>query len=82
MMQNNLNKIAIIGGGSWATAIVKMLCDNIEEKEVFWWMRNKAAADHICKYRHNPNYLSSVEIKVKPENVFTDIKQAMCLQHF
>ena len=76
-MQYNLNKIAIIGGGSWATAIVKMLCDNIEEKEVFWWMRNKAAADHVCQYRHNPNYLSSVEIKVKPENVFTDVKKAI-----
>ncbi|MDA9555098.1 NAD(P)H-dependent glycerol-3-phosphate dehydrogenase [Pelobium sp.] len=73
-MQHHLNKIAIIGGGSWATAIVKMLTDNVEEKEVYWWMRNQAAVDHICKYRHNPNYLSSVEIKVKPENVFTDIK--------
>jgi glycerol-3-phosphate dehydrogenase (NAD(P)+) len=76
-MNSNLNKIAIIGGGSWATAIVKMLCDNLEEKEVFWWMRNQAAVDHICEFRHNPNYLSSVEIKVKPENVFTDVKKAI-----
>lgn len=76
-MNSNLNKIAIIGGGSWATAIVKMLCDNLEDKEVFWWMRNQAAVDHICEFRHNPNYLSSVEIKVKPENVFTDVKKAI-----
>lgn len=76
-MNSNLNKIAIIGGGSWATAIVKMLGDNLEKKEVFWWMRNQAAVDHICEYRHNPNYLSSVEIKVKPENIFTDVKMAI-----
>jgi glycerol-3-phosphate dehydrogenase (NAD(P)+) len=78
-MQSNLNKIAIIGGGSWATAIVKMLSDNLVEKEIFWWMRNAAAVEHICKFRHNPNYLSSVEVKVKPENVCTDIKKA--IQH-
>lgn len=76
-MLSELNKIAIVGGGSWATAIVKILSDNILEKEIFWWMRDEAAVAHICKYRHNPNYLSSVEIKVKPENVFTDIKEAI-----
>lgn len=76
-MQNNSLKIAIIGGGSWATAIVKMLSDNIEEKEIYWWMRNKEAVEHIKKYRHNPNYLSSVEIKVKPECICTDIKNVI-----
>jgi len=76
-MEDSLNKIAVIGGGSWATAIVKILSDNLTEKEIFWWMRDQAAVNHICKYRHNPNYLSSVEIKVKPENIFTDIKTAI-----
>jgi glycerol-3-phosphate dehydrogenase (NAD(P)+) len=76
-MEDSLNKIAVIGGGSWATAIVKILSDNLTEKEIFWWMRDEAAVKHICKYRHNPNYLSSVEIKVKPENIFTDIKKAI-----
>lgn len=76
-MLHKPNKIAIIGGGSWATAIIKMLCDNIIEKEIFWWMRNKASLDHIAKYKHNPNYLSSVEIKVKPEYLFSDIKSAI-----
>lgn len=76
-MDNPVRRIAIIGGGSWATAIVKMVCDNLTPKEVFWWMRDVAAVQHICKYRHNPNYLSSVEVKVKPENVFTDIRKAI-----
>ncbi len=66
--------IAIIGGGSWATAIVKILCDNSVEKEVYWWMRSQPAIDHIRTYRHNPNYLSSVEIPVPASHVDSDLK--------
>lgn len=68
------NKIAIIGGGSWATAIVKMLSDNIVEKEIFWWLRDVDAVKHISKYKRNPRYLSSVELKIDEKNVSTDIK--------
>ena len=67
-------KIAMIGGGSWATAIIKMLSDNESEKEIFWWMRNEEAISHIRNYKHNPSYLSAVEIKLKPENVSSDIE--------
>ncbi len=74
-MDDKQNKIAMIGGGSWATAIIKMLCDNISSKEVFWWMRCQESIDHIITYGHNPRYLSSVEIKVKPQNISADIKK-------
>jgi glycerol-3-phosphate dehydrogenase (NAD(P)+) len=70
----SLKKIAIVGGGSWATAIVKMLCDNKKEKEVFWWMRNPEAIDHIKKYKHNPVYLSSVEVDLPEENITGDLR--------
>lgn len=67
-------KIAMIGGGSWATAIIKMLADNFSEKEIFWWMRNEEAIAHIKAFKHNPNYLSSVEIKVPAGNISSDIR--------
>ncbi|WP_432713927.1 NAD(P)H-dependent glycerol-3-phosphate dehydrogenase [Pedobacter sp.] len=67
-------KIAMIGGGSWATAIIKMLADNLTEKTLYWWMRNTAAIEHIQAYRHNPNYLSSVEIRLPAGNISDDIK--------
>lgn len=63
----------MIGGGSWATAIVKMLSDNLTEKEIYWWMRNTEAIEHIRKFKHNPHYISSVEIKISPGNISNDI---------
>jgi glycerol-3-phosphate dehydrogenase (NAD(P)+) len=74
LMNQHKNKITVVGGGSWATANVKILCDNAAEKEVFWWMRNPNAVEHIHKFHHNPNYLSSVEINLPAENVSTDLK--------
>src|SRR5579872_6188881 len=69
------NRILVVGGGSWATAIIKMLTDNPVEKEIYWWMRSERAADHVRQFRHNPNYLSSVEIKVEAKNISTDLKE-------
>jgi glycerol-3-phosphate dehydrogenase (NAD(P)+) len=66
-------KIAMIGGGSWATAIVKMLSDNVSQKEIYWWMRNKEAIAHIKAFKHNPNYLSSVEIKLPESHISSNI---------
>lgn len=74
---SQIEKIAVIGGGSWATAIVKILSDNIVDKEIFWWMRNETAIEHIRQFKHNPHYLSSVEIRVPPENISPDIKNVI-----
>jgi len=74
LMLDQKNKITVVGGGSWATANIKMLTDNTAEKEIFWWMRNAQAVDDIQKFGHNPNYLSSVEIKVPAANISTDLK--------
>ena len=54
-------KIAVLGGGSWATAIVKMLSENLET--VGWYMRSVYAIEHIKRNKHNPNYLSSAELQ-------------------
>ena len=64
-------KVAVIGGGSWATALVKMLCNNVSS--VNWYMRNDDAVRHILKFRHNPNYLQSVEFDLTKINGSTDL---------
>jgi len=73
-MQGQPQKILVVGGGSWATANIKMLADNATPKEIFWWMRNPQAVEDIQKFKRNPNYLSSVEVKVPVENISTDLK--------
>jgi glycerol-3-phosphate dehydrogenase (NAD(P)+) len=67
-------RVAMIGGGSWATAIIKMLSDNITQKELYWWMRNADAISHIKAYHHNPNYLSSVEVRIPDANISSNIR--------
>ena len=63
----------MIGGGSWATAIIKMLSDNLTQKEIYWWMRSTEAITHLQNYKHNPNYLSSVEIRIPEQNISADL---------
>lgn len=72
---NNSPKFAVIGGGSWATAIAKMLCVN--QTEICWYMRNQNAIDHLKTEKHNPNYLSSVEFDTKKLKLTTDINEAV-----
>lgn len=64
-------RIAVIGGGSWATALVKILCNNVSK--VNWYMRNADAVSHILKFKHNPNYLQSVEFNLDKLEVSTDL---------
>ncbi|WP_282048565.1 NAD(P)H-dependent glycerol-3-phosphate dehydrogenase [Maribacter aquivivus] len=68
-------KFAVLGGGSWATAIVKMLTNN--QEEVGWYMRNTDAIEHIKTQKHNPNYLTSVEFKPEQLILTNDINEAV-----
>jgi len=72
---NNTPKFSVIGGGSWATAIVKMLSENLDE--IHWYMRNETAIEHIKTHKHNPNYLSSVEFDVSKLRLSNDINEVI-----
>jgi glycerol-3-phosphate dehydrogenase (NAD(P)+) len=66
-------KYAVFGSGSWATAIVKMLCENLDE--VGWYMRSIYTKEHLLKHKHNPNYLSSVEFHLEQLKLSNDINE-------
>lgn len=68
---SNQTRIAVLGGGSWATAIVKMLSENLET--IGWYMRSIYAIEHIKRNRHNPSYLSSAELHPEQLDLSEDI---------
>jgi glycerol-3-phosphate dehydrogenase (NAD(P)+) len=72
--ENGMN-IAVIGSGSWATAIVKILLNNVET--INWWVREKEIADHLRQYHHNPRYLSAVEFDMDRLFVSSDLEQIL-----
>tara|TARA_B110000503_G_C7165481_1_gene421718 strand:- start:444 stop:1439 length:996 start_codon:yes stop_codon:yes gene_type:complete len=72
---NSNPKFAVIGGGSWATAIAKILCEY--QPKIAWYMRNINAIDHIKTEKHNPNYLSSVEFDTNKLLLTNDINEAI-----
>jgi glycerol-3-phosphate dehydrogenase (NAD(P)+) len=68
-------RVAVIGGGTWATAIIKILSTNLEH--IYWWVREEEIVEGVTKYGHNPLYLSSVFINPKEVKVTLDIRQAV-----
>ena len=59
-------KIAIIGGGSWATAIAKIVIG--KTNHIGWYMRRDDSIENFRRMGHNPNYLTSVRFNV--DNIF------------
>src|SRR5271154_3266967 len=65
-------QFAILGSGSWATALAKILTD--KKTPVNWWIRNEAVINHLQKRHHNPNYISSVFFDEKLLSLSNDLK--------
>lgn len=51
-------QLGLIGGGSWATAIAKIITEN--NNSLFWYLRNNNTVNHIQQRKHNPHYLSNI----------------------
>ncbi len=74
-MNSEVSRIGVIGSGSWATALVKILTDN--GNQVMWWIRNAEKAEFIKSNRHNSDYLSSVEIHTDRVETTSDIQNTL-----
>jgi len=59
-MENS--RIGIIGSGSWATAIAKIITDN--GHPITWWVREQSNIDYFTKRHHNPHYLRNTYFNV------------------
>ena len=66
------NKVGIVGGGSWATALCKLILEN--EGGINWYIRSADSAEHIQLYKHNPHYLSSVQLRLEESFISTNLQ--------
>jgi len=66
-------KIAIIGGGSWATAIAKIVVSHTHH--IGWYMRRDDRIDDFRRLGHNPAYLTSVHFDVNEIHFDNDINR-------
>jgi glycerol-3-phosphate dehydrogenase (NAD(P)+) len=73
--------IAIIGSGSWATALAKLFLNNT--KHINWFIRKQEDVDYIKTYKNNPRYLGSIEFNTDNISFYTSLadcaKNSDCL---
>jgi glycerol-3-phosphate dehydrogenase (NAD(P)+) len=68
-------KVAVLGGGSWGTALVKLLLNNLPH--ISWYIRSESTIDHIRKYGHNPNYITDIQFDTQKISFYNSIAEAI-----
>ncbi|MBQ9177867.1 MAG: NAD(P)-binding domain-containing protein [Prevotella sp.] len=69
----NCGKIAIIGGGSWATAIAKIVISHTHH--IGWYMRRDDRIEDFKRMSHNPAYLTTVHFNIDEIFFSSDINK-------
>lgn len=68
-------KITVIGDGSWATALIKLLTEN--QVQVHWYVRKKESIDYMLSEAHNPEFLSGVELNLSYIKLYNRVEDAV-----
>jgi len=72
---NEKSRIAIIGSGSWATALVKLFLNNVESLN--WFILEPEIRENVQEFHHNPRYLSSVVFDINKLKLHDNIVDAI-----
>ena len=72
-MNDTLGKVAVLGGGSWATALAKLLLQNCER--IAWYMRRDDRIEEFRRLGHNPAYITDVEFDIHRIDFSSDINE-------
>ncbi|WP_346855044.1 NAD(P)H-dependent glycerol-3-phosphate dehydrogenase [uncultured Draconibacterium sp.] len=72
-MNIKTDTVGIIGSGSWATAIAKMLLENVNE--INWYFRKESTIKQFKNTSYNPRYLREVEFETERINFYHDVTQ-------
>ena len=73
-------RVAVVGSGSWATAIVKILHENVDL--VQWYVRNDEMFDYIQQHGHNPRYLSAARFDMARIRLQRDLNTLVSVQNY
>ena len=73
-LKNKL-KVAVLGGGSWATALIKIITEN--KRKVGWYVRKDINIEFIKTNHHNPNYISSTSLNTTRLKISSNINQVI-----
>lgn len=68
-------KIAVMGGGSWATALAKIVLSN--QDAINWYMRRPEQIDDFKRMGHNPSYLTSIYFNTGKITFYSDINEVI-----
>lgn len=74
-MNQKETSVAVLGSGSWATAIAKILLENFPG--INWFIRDPDTIEQFIQYKHNPGYLRGVEFDIQRISFYTDINQVV-----
>ena len=69
----DVGKIAIIGSGSWATAIAKIVIEHTHD--IGWYFRKEDKIEEFKRKGHNPAYLTSVHFNLNEIFFSSDINE-------
>lgn len=72
---NNISKLGVFGGGSWATAISKIISDNY--LNFHWYMRRSEQIEEFKDLKHNPFYLPNVKFDIEQIFFYSDINEVV-----
>ncbi|MDR2293414.1 MAG: glycerol-3-phosphate dehydrogenase [Prevotellaceae bacterium] len=74
--KKNMRNVVVIGNGSWATAQMLLLTQNIET--VSWFIRDEKMINHIKRYKRNPRYLQTAKLDTSKIKMSCDINSLVC----
>ena len=69
------SKIAVMGGGSWATALAKIVLTT--QQSINWYMRRMDRIEEFKQLEHNPAYLTSIRFDLEKIEFYNDINQVV-----
>jgi Glycerol-3-phosphate dehydrogenase len=72
---DSIGKICILGGGTWGTALAKIVLMN--QKHMNWFVRRDDQIEKFYKLGHNPNYLTNVKFNLAQITFYSNIEKAI-----